>query len=366
MPHFSLLTNARFPWFTVKPFLSGLYGSAPSARTLAIALGLATGAATGVGAACVGGKPVYWEPEPSNWSPWPGFPDSLAARLKPLLPPIGHCLIPGPFPTGDTADALILLPFVQGSPRNSAPALPDWGGDPEGNSRSVVPEQGSSASDADTEFAPAPVQPPPPLRTLSIGLMEAKHRNAAGKAAAEARPLVSIPYGQGDLSSFLDVAAAKTAENLRQQWVVHLQIRTDPPGARVQAPTLGLQAASPLEWVMPLGVFPVRIEAPNLRPVTQSLDLREPGRHTMEFVLSRRRFYHSKFIWPTLASGMATVAAYILENQAYRRYQSLDDNDLRDRPDAFGKTFAEAQFWEKATWTSLALTGTFLSLSFVF
>jgi hypothetical protein len=86
----------------------------------------------------------------------------------------------------------------------------------------------------------------------------------------------------------------------------------------------------------------------------------------MEFVLVHRRFYHSKFIWPTLAAGLTTVAAYVLENQAYRRYQTLNDADLRDRPDVFGKTFAEAQLWERATWTSLALTGTFFGLSFAF
>jgi hypothetical protein len=256
----------------------------------------------------------------------PGFSDSLWAQLNGPVRELGYCLkaMPGGKASLDTAgngDNLFLEAWAR-----------DEGGG-----------------------------------TISVSIAALRLRElATGKLSeAEARPLVYFRFSPFEAVGMYSVLAKKVAENLRSQYVAVLLIRSHPAGAVVHAAS-GLEGSTPVEWVVPLGELPITVSLPGYLEARRNLDLGIPGQHTYDLQLAKRRFYNSKFIYPTLAAGAVSAAAFVLENHYYGIYQALGPADSRDRPEAFGQNFRTAKNYERIGYTSLALTWLGLTLCFTF
>lgn len=256
----------------------------------------------------------------------PGFADSLWAQLDGPVRELGYCL--------------------KALPSGKAPA------DTAGNGDNLFLEAWARDEGGGT---------------LSVSIAALRLRELArGKLPeAEARPLVYLRFSPFEAVGMYSVLAKKVAENLRSQYVAVLLIRSHPAGATVHAAS-GLDGKTPVEWVVPLGDLPITVAMPGYLDAHRDLDLAIPGQHTYDLQLAKRRFYHSKFIYPTLAAGAVSAAAFILENHYYGIYQSLGPVDSRDRPEAFGQNFRAAKSYERIGYTSLALAWLGLTLCFTF
>jgi hypothetical protein len=256
----------------------------------------------------------------------PGFSDSLWAQLDGPVRELGYCLkaLPGGKAPADTAGAGDNL-FLEA-----------WARDEGGG-------------------------------TLSVSIAALRLRDLArGKLPeAEARPLVYLRFAPFEALGMYSVLAKKVAENLRSQYVAVLLIRSHPAGAVVHAAS-GLEGKTPVEWVVPLGDLPITVAMTGYLEAHRDLDLAIPGQHTYDLQLAKRRFYHSKFIYPTLAAGAVSAVAFVLENHYYGVYQSLGPADGRDRPEAFGQNFRAAKSYERIGYTSMALAWLGLTLCFTF
>lgn len=182
---------------------------------------------------------------------------------------------------------------------------------------------------------------------------------------AEARPLVSLRYSPAEAAGLSSVVAKKVAENLRSQYVADLLIRSHPEGAVVRAAS-GTEGSTPVEWVMPLGNLQVTLSKPGYLDARRELDLSTPGQHTYELQLAKRRFYHSKFIYPTLAAAAVAGTAFALESHYYGVYQGLGADDSKTRPESFAENFRTAKTYERLGYTAMGLAWAGLALCFTF
>jgi hypothetical protein len=201
--------------------------------------------------------------------------------------------------------------------------------------------------------------------SVSIAVLRLRDLVRGKLPEAEARPLVYLRFSPFEAAGMYSVLAKKVAENLRNQYVAVLLIRSHPQGALVRAAS-GLEGSTPVEWVVPLGSLPITVAKPGYLEAHRDLNLEAPGQHTYDLQLAKRRFYHSKFIYPTLAAGAISAAAFVLESHYYGVYQSLGPTDSRDRPDAFGQNFRTAKSYERIGYTSLALAWLGLTFCFTF
>ncbi len=256
----------------------------------------------------------------------PGFSDSLWAQLDGPVRELGYCLkaLPGGKASADTAgngDNLFLEAWAR-----------DEGGG---------------------------------IISVSIAVLRLRELAEGKLPEAEARPLVYFRFSPFEAVGMYSVLAKKVAENLRSQYVAVLLIRSHPAGAVARSAS-GLEGSTPVEWVVPLGELPITVTLPGYLEARRTLDLGVPGQHTYDLQLAKRRFYNSKFIYPTLAAGAVSAAAFVLENHYYGIYQSLGPGDSRDQPDAFGQNFRTAKNYERIGYTSLALAWLGLTLCFTF
>ena len=201
--------------------------------------------------------------------------------------------------------------------------------------------------------------------TVLVALLRARELARGKLAEAFSHPLVSLHYGPGEASSLSSILAKKIAENLRSQYVADLLVRSNPAGASVRS-SAGLQGTTPVEWVLPLGTVQVTLEKKGYMTLERKIDLSAPGRHAYDLQLSKRRFYHSGFIYPTLAAGAVSIVALALENHYYDKYRSLGPQDLKNRPAVFGETFHTAKTYEAVAYTAMGLAWLNLALCFTF
>jgi hypothetical protein len=80
----------------------------------------------------------------------------------------------------------------------------------------------------------------------------------------------------------------------------------------------------------------------------------------------KRRFYHSNFVYPTVAAGLISAAAFLLENHYYRVYQGLGAEDRKNRPGAFAENFRNAKNYERIGYAALGAASLGLALCFAF
>jgi hypothetical protein len=256
----------------------------------------------------------------------PGFADSLWKQLADPVRELGYCLVParearGPADTADCGDCL----YMQAS----------------------AEDEGAGS--------------------VSISVAALRMRDLAGGRLpqAEQRPLVYLRFYPAEAEGLASVLAKKVAENLRSQYVAVLLIRSSPPGASVLSAS-GLEGTTPVEWVLPLGTLPVTLAKPGFLVARRSLDLSAPGQQTYDLQLVKRRFYHSRFIYPTVAAGLISAAAFVMENRYYGIYQSLGPDESQNRPEAFGQNFRTAKNYERLGYAALGIASFGLVLCFAF
>ncbi len=276
-----------------------------------------------------GSQALFYSPHPMlDAKTSPGFADTLMRRLKAPLGELGYCIQPiqdyrALLDTARYGDNLLLHTLVAEGPMTSSPS----------------------------QFV--------------VALLRGRDWAADKLPEAISRPLVSLPMYRGDPSDLMEVLARKVAENLRLQYVAHVLIQSRPGAAFTRADN-GLQGKTPVEWILPLGSLEVMLEKPGYIAMRKRLDLSAPGQHNYDFHLAKRRFYHSKFIYPAIAFGAAALGAYALQEYYYAEYQKYGADDALTRPKIFGQTFRLAKNYERIAYTSLALAGFSLALSFRF
>lgn len=279
-----------------------------------------------------GGKALFYSPHPMlDARTAPGFADSLRSRLTGPLRELGYCLEP-------IVDYRSLLDTARFGDHLVLHAL-----------------AGESA------------QPASPAGSPGILLTVLRGRDWAANRLPEAvsRPLVSLPFTREDPAGLLDVLSRKAAEGLRRSYVAHVLIQSRPGEARVEASN-GLQGTTPVEWILPLGSLSVSLEKAGHLALRRELDLAAPGQHNYDLQMAKRRFYHSRFIWPALVFGASALGAYAMEDHYYSRYQGYGADVARNRPDAFGHTFRLARTYERIAAGSFFMAGSCLALSFRF
>ncbi len=199
--------------------------------------------------------------------------------------------------------------------------------------------------------------------TLLVALLRVKDLAQGKLSEAVSRPLVSIRYNADEVSSLPNILSKKISENMRSQYVADVLIRSHPPGALVRTPT-GLEGNTPVEWVMPLGSVPVTLEKSGYLTIRRDIDLSAAGVHSYDLQMVKKRFYHSKFIYPALAAGAVAFAAFALENHYYSAYQALGSGDQQNRPAAFADEFRTAKTYERLGYTAMGLAWLNLALCF--
>lgn len=278
-------------------------------------------------AGCGSAASLFFAPRArSEWLLPPAFTDSLWAQLAGPARELGYCL----------------TPVREGT----APADTDSHGDDLYLHASAKDEGGGAVS-------------------VSVAALRVRELASGKLAEAEERPLVYLRFYSSEAAGLSSVLAKKVAENLRNQYVAVLLIRSHPAGAAVRAAS-GLEGSTPVEWVVPLGTLPITLTKPGYLRARRDLDLDSPGQHTYDMQLVKRRFYHSKFIYPALAFGAISAIAFALEDHYYGVYQGLGPIDRRDRPEAFAENFRLAKNYERAGIAALGLASFSLALCFTF
>ncbi|MDQ3001852.1 MAG: PEGA domain-containing protein, partial [Fibrobacterota bacterium] len=286
----------------------------PFARLITVLIGISMALCTAMSPLdCkTGNQTLFYSPHPLLDSRTaPGFADSLRRQLTDPLRGLGYCLEE----IKDYRDVLDTSRF----------------GD-----NLVLQAQGEDAGDGSG--------------LVLIALLRVRELARGGLSEAVSRPLVSLRFGPGEIASLPNILSKKISENLRSQYVADLLIRSHPTGASVRAHS-GLEGRTPVEWVMPLGMVPVTLVKPGYLPLNRDIDLSAPGRHAYDLQMVRKRFYHSKFIYPAIAAGAASLVATAFKEHYYGNYQALGPQDQKDTPEAFGETFRTAKTYERLGYT---------------
>ncbi len=290
------------------------------------------------GESCGDGRPAITlstESKVRNWSS-SALVDSLRPRLALALGRVGYCLAASETPQDSFSDSSWVLHVLV------EPKTPSAGHF----------ETGSGAS-------------PGPAGEFKVAFFRAGEDRQGRLEESLRRQLVSLEFSAGEGPSLSDILIKKIEENLREQYMAHVVLETDPREAKVQA-SGGLEGKSPVEWIVPLGTLVITAEAENYFPMRKILTLTYPGTHVHHLELKKRRFYHSKFIYPALGLAAASLGAYMLERVYFEDYLNLGESDLRNRPEVFEETFKKAQTLERLKVLSLIGAGGFFGLSFRF
>jgi hypothetical protein len=262
-----------------------------------------------------------------------GFSDSLRSQLRAPLLEIGYCVesiesYRGRLDTALYGDNLVLHTLISEGP------VPQY---PMGNGTS----------------------------TLLVAVLSVRDWHGNKLPEAVSHPLISLRFQKTEISSLPNIVVKKISENLRNQFVAQLLIQSRPAGAVIYS-DVGLDGKTPVEWVVPLGVLKVSLTQPGYLTVTRDLDLNSPGAHSFEIPLIKRRFYHSKFIYPAMSFGVLALVATAFENHYYSQYRDLGIQDQREHPEKFGDTFQLAKSFERLSYSSMLLAATSLVVSFKF
>ena len=200
---------------------------------------------------------------------------------------------------------------------------------------------------------------------LLAGLIQISRAGGAVFETALAHPLAEVGIDDAGAQTLRTVLVKKIIENLRAAYVCHLAIESNPDSIRV-ATESGLEATTPVEWIVALGTVEITASREDYAPFHKKIKLNTPGYHKVYIELNKRRFYHSPWIYSAVACLAASGVFYGLERYYYDKYQSLGEHDYLAQPDAFGDTFDKAQIFERCAGASLGLAVVSLVLSFRF
>lgn len=294
------------------------------------------GNANGAVPECPPGKQILWyfPEEKLDEKSQKGFSRGLFAELTAPLSAIGYCLVP--FGTHDTVmrasaygECLIMHLFL--SDAND--------------------EQGEETGTGEKE--------------LFIALSKTREWNASHGDPSVFRTLFSLRYSPNDLSTIQTIFIKKLIENLRTQYICTIAIATDPKGAHITAQN-GLCDPTPFEWVLPVGTLNIQCSMKKYLPLEKELVFSHPGQYSYFFQLRKRQFYHSGFVYPAVATAIASGVALGFKYYYYDRYSRFEDPDRVNRPEVFAQTFRKVRICEGVSLGSIVLSAAFFGLSFRF
>lgn len=179
------------------------------------------------------------------------------------------------------------------------------------------------------------------------------------------RPFLLIQFDKSDVLAFTSVLVRKIIERLRNQYISHLRVFSNPDGAIVKTKD-GLEGITPVEWVIPIGKTLLTCELKGYNTLTKKVEITSPGVYTYVFELNKRQFYHSNFFIPALIFGTSSVVCFGFERYFYEKYRNLGEVDREERPFMFERTFYIAKGFEYAFFGTFMLSGCFVALSFIF
>ncbi|MBD3418524.1 MAG: hypothetical protein GF398_00250 [Chitinivibrionales bacterium] len=177
--------------------------------------------------------------------------------------------------------------------------------------------------------------------------------------------LVEIDFIQQEAAALPRLLATKIIENLRTQYLCHVKLASSPEKVRI-VNKKGLSGMTPLEWVVPVGKISFSAEKEGYFSIDKIIILEHPGNHTFTFELKKRRFYHSKFVYPALLATLTSAAAAAADRYYYNKYQQLGKDDYYANPQLFEKYFERAQRAEGVAAGSLGLAALCWGMTFIF
>lgn len=203
------------------------------------------------------------------------------------------------------------------------------------------------------------------VSVMRINLVSVEDWGSGQKSKPFRHPLISLSYEPEELSTFETVLIRKTVENLRTQYVCNLRIHSIPEGAAVRS-EVGLEGITPLEWILPVGDISIQASLDGYEQIRKTLNINDPGTHTVFLDMKKRQFYNSKFIYPSVGLGLAAIACLVVENHYYSKYSNLGKQDYHNNPEMFEKYFDRAQTCERLAIASSILCGVSFCFTFIF
>jgi hypothetical protein len=285
---------------------------------------------------CPPGKQVLWyfAEEKLDEKTYKGFTHELFSGLTGPLAAMGYCL--APFYPHDTSiytpvysECLVMHLYLRD-------AIDDY-----------VEENGTGVKD------------------FFVALAKTKEWNASPGDRSVFRTLFSLRYSTKDLAAIQTIFVKKLLENLRTQYICTIAVTTDPKGVQITAQN-GLSDHAPFEWVLPVGTLNINCAMKKYLPLEKELVFPKPGSYSYFFQLRKRQFYHSGFVYPAAAAGIASGIALCYKYYYYDRYSRFGKPEHDITPEVFAQTFNKVQFCERVSLASILLSGSFLVLAFRF
>ena len=304
-------------------------------------------------APCKAGKrPLYFFADSTCSTILPeSFPERLYAQMSEPLDQIGYCL--SVYSAETAADTSVQEEMVMWF--SMVPIVTE---------KTVVAQQVAADSAADSVVTMSPEFDT--TMQMAVALLQvaamAQHGVHYGTGTS---PLLTVIYNNDELSTFESVLIRKIIENMREQYICHLRIESEPDGVTIRTRD-GLEGITPLEWIIPVGKVRITGELDGYDALRRTIDLSEPGSHTYRFTMGRRRFYHSPFFVTSMVLGASSAVCYGIDRLYYDRYSKLGRAERENSPELFKKNFTIAKNFEHAAGATLALAGASLVFSFVF
>lgn len=177
--------------------------------------------------------------------------------------------------------------------------------------------------------------------------------------------LFQVPTGI-DRGGLYMVVAEKIVENIRREVLGEVKVSSIPQGAYFTIDSTLGQSRAPKTLLLPPGDYSVKARLPKYLLYNREINVTAPGVTELTIELTKRRFYHSRYIPMLYIFGTATAGAFGCEWYIYDQYSKLNEEDFRNRPEEFGKRFDRAKRFEYTGFVLLGLTSASFALTFFF
>jgi hypothetical protein len=177
--------------------------------------------------------------------------------------------------------------------------------------------------------------------------------------------LFQVPTGI-DRDGLYMVVAEKIVENIRREVLGEVKIGSLPQGAFfIIDSTLG-QNKAPKTILLPPGTYSIEAWLPKYLPCRREINVSAPGVTELTIELTKRRFYHSRYMPMLYIFGAATAGAFGCEWFFYHQYSTLNQADFIERPGEFEKRFDRAKNFEYTGFALLGLTSASFAVTLFF
>lgn len=186
-----------------------------------------------------------------------------------------------------------------------------------------------------------------------------------GRQRSQSSSFISLSFGSSELSTVKTVLSRKIIENLRTHYICHLRVQSSPQGVRIKSGS-GLEGVTPLEWIVPMGIFTIEGKLKGYEPINHTIEISEPGVHTCYLQLRKRPFYQSRMMIPGAALILTSAVCFFSERYYFNNYHDLQKNELEKNSSLLEESYRRAKNFGYMGIASLVLSAVSFSLSFRF